>query len=240
MGEVIYNGQSSRSFGLEVETFPEYTTPKRTYSKIHVPGRNGDLIVDEGCWENVKRTYLFAIGSYDIPYHVFINKLSNWLHSSTTYARLEDSYEPDYYRMAVFLEEATMTNIYNHGSEISIDFDCKPERFLKIGDEPIVITKTPTTIKNPTAYPALPIITVTGGSSNPGTLVVGDCTITFRDVLAPTTLDCSIQDAYYKLTNRNYNIQVPDGFPTLDPGTIKIGFSGGITKVEVIPRWYTL
>lgn len=238
MGEVIFNGQSSRSFCLEVETFPEYKAPKRTYSKIHVPGRNGDLIVDGGCWENVPRTYLFAIGSYDIPYYMFINKLSNWLHSSTTYARLEDSYEPDYYRMAVFLEESTMTNIYNHGSEISVDFDCKPERFLKIGDEPITITTTPTTIKNPTGYRALPIITVYG--SGTGTLVVGNCTVTFTSINSKTTLDSTIQDAYNGLNNMNPYIKVPNGFPTLDPGLISIGYSGGITKVEVIPKWFTL
>lgn len=238
MGEVIFNGQSSKSFNLEVETFPEYHAPKRTYSKIHVPGRNGDLIVDGGCWENVPRSYLFAIGSYDIPYYEFINKLSNWLHSSTTYARLEDSYEPEYYRMAVFLEEATMTNIYNHGSEINVDFDCKPQRFLKIGDEAIEITKSPTTIKNPTGYPTLPIIHVYG--TGQGTLVVGNCTITITEIGNEIILDSSIQDAYLGLSNKNSVIKVPNGFPTLDPGSISIGFSGGIQKVEVIPKWFTL
>ena len=238
MGEVIFNGQSSKSFNLEVETFPEYHTPKRTYSKVHIPGRNGDLIVDGGCWENVTRSYLFAIGSYDIPYYMFINKLSNWLHSTTTYARLEDSYEPDYYRLAVFLEEATMTNIYNHGSEINVDFDCKPQRFLKIGDEPIEIKKSPINIQNPTGYTSLPIIHVYG--TGKGTLVVGDCTITITEIGSEIILDSTIQDAYLGLTNKNPVIQVPNGFPTLDPGITAIGFSGGITKVEVIPKWFTL
>lgn len=239
MGEVIYNGQSSKSFNLEVETFPEYHAPKRTYSKVHIPGRNGDLIVDGGCWENVTRTYLFAIGSYDIPYYMFINKLSNWLHSSTTYARLEDSYEPDYYRLAVFLEEATMTNIYNHGSEISVDFDCKPQRFLKIGDEPIVITKSPAAIQNPTGYISKPLIRVYG--TGQGVLLVGyDCTVSITDIGDEITLDSDIQDAYSGLANKNSVVKVPDGFPVLGPGTIPIGFSGGIKKVEVIPRWFTL
>lgn len=238
MGELIYNGVSSKSIGVEVETFPEYHAPKRTYSKVHIPGRNGDLIVDGGCWENVTRSYLLAVGSYDIPYHEFANKVSNWLHSTNTYARLEDSYEPDYYRMAVYLEEATMTNIYNHGSEITIDFDCKPQRFLKIGDEPMVITSTPAKITNPTSYSSLPMIHVYG--TGEGTLVVGDCTITITNIGNDIILDSDIQDAYYGLTNKNSVIKVPNGFPTLDPGTIDLGFSGGITKVEVTPRWFTL
>lgn len=238
MGELIFNGVSSKSIGVEVETFPEYHTPKRTYSKVHIPGRNGDLLVDGGCWENVTRSYLLAVGSYEIPYHVFANKLSNWLHSTKTYARLEDSYEPDYYRMAVYLEEATMTNIYNHGSEINVDFDCKPQRFLKIGDEPITITKSPTNITNPTGYSSLPIIHVYG--TGQGTLVINNCTITITDIGSEIILDSDIQDAYLGLTNKNSVIKVPDGFPTLDPGVISLGFSGGIQKVEVIPKWFTL
>lgn len=238
MGELIFNGVSSKSIGVEVETFPEYHSPKRTYSKVHVPGRNGDLIVDGGCWENVTRTYLLAAGSYDIPYREFANKLSSWLHSATTYARLEDSYEPDYYRLAVYLEEVSLTNIYNHGTEMSVDFDCKPQRFLKIGDEPIVITKTPTNIKNPTSYTALPIIHVYG--TGQGVLVVGNCTVTITNIGTEIILDSDIQDAYLGYSNKNPVVKVPNGFPTLGPGTIPIGYSGGITKVEVIPRWFTL
>ena len=63
MGEIIYNGRSSREFGLEVETFPEYQTPKRSYETVHVPGRNGDLLLDGGSWENGVRSYIVAIGS---------------------------------------------------------------------------------------------------------------------------------------------------------------------------------
>ena len=238
MGELIFNGVSSKSIGVEVETFPEYHSPKRTYSKVHVPGRNGDLIVDGGCWENVTRTYLLAAGSYDIPYREFANKLSSWLHSATTYARLEDSYEPDYYRLAVFLEEVSLTNIYNHGTEMSVDFDCKPQRFLKIGEEIITITKSPATIKNPTDYPALPRIRVSG--TGQGTLVINDCTVTITDIGSGIILDSDIQDAYYGYTNKNSVIKVPNGFPVLDPGNVLIGFSGGIQKVEVIPKWFTL
>lgn len=238
MGELIFNGVSSRSIGLEVETFPEYQTPKRTYTKVHIPGRNGDLIVDGGCWENVKRSYLLSFGSYEISYRVLANKLSNWLHSTNSYARLEDSYEPDYYRLAVYLEEATMTNIYNHGSEINVEFDCKPQRFLKIGDEPIVLKNSGTKIQNPTDFPSLPIIHVYG--TGYGTLVVDDCTVIINEIGTEIVIDSDIQDAYLGLTNKNSAIRVVTGFPTLKPGIVRIGYSGGIERVEVIPKWFTL
>ena len=46
MGVIVFNGISSKDVGIEVETFPEYTIPEREYEAIHVPGRNGDVIID--------------------------------------------------------------------------------------------------------------------------------------------------------------------------------------------------
>lgn len=237
MGEVIYNGQSSKDFGLEVETFPAYESPKRSYEKVHIPGRNGDLIIDSGCWENATRTYEVSVGSLERDYYRMMNDVSEWLRSTYTYARLEDSYEPEYYRLAVFLEEFSMSNLFNQGGKGSIVFDCKPQRFLKNGDE-ILQIKNGAKIQNPTTFSSLPIIRIYGSGS--GSLTVGQYHVTISEIGTQIVLDSEIQDAYYGTTNKNQQITIPDGFPVLDPGSTTIGFSGGITKVEVIPKWFTL
>lgn len=237
MGEIIYNGRSSREIGLEVETFPIYQTPKRSYEKIHIPGRNGDLLIDNGSWENTERTYQIAIGSYQRMYYEMMNAVSEWLHSAISYARLEDSYEPEYYRLAVYLEEVSMSNLFNRAGRATISFDCKPQRFLKIGDRVITLT-TSTKIQNPTGFVSLPIITVYGSGS--GTLVVGDYTVQISNIGNQIVIDSEIQDAYWNQTNKNSVISVPNGFPQLDVGLTSIGFSGGINRVEVIPKWFTL
>lgn len=237
MGEIIYNGRSSKEIGLEVETFPSYQAPRRKYETIHVPGRNGDLLLDEGSWENTTRSYEVSIGSFRRHYYEMMNAVSEWLHSSYTYARLEDSYEPEYYRLGVYLEETSMSNIFNHGGKGRIDFNCKPQRFLKIGDYATVVTKD-TIIQNPTRYESLPIIKVYGTGS--GTLEVGDCYIQITDIGNEIIIDSEIQDAYLGDQNKNQVISIPKGFPQLSTGQTKISFSGGISKVEVIPKWFTL
>lgn len=237
MGEVIFNGRSSRDVGIEVETFPDYRSPKRTYEKVHVPGRNGDLLIDSGCWENSIREYVISAGSYEENYFTMMNRILEWLRSTTTYAKLEDTYEPDCYRMAVFLEEFNMTNLYNQGGEGTIAFDCKPQRFLKIGDAPITITKQ-TKIRNPTSFSSLPIIHVYGVGE--GSLQVGLYSVTITDIGSHLVIDSELQDAYADTINKNSMIKIPEGFPQLGVGTTSIGFSGGIEKVEVIPRWFTL
>ncbi len=237
MGEIIYNGRSSKEIGLEVETFPSYVSPKRSYEKVHVPGRNGDLIIDNGSWENTTRSYSVSIGSYERDYYEMINKVSEWLHSSNTYTRLEDSYEPDVYRLAVYLQESSMTNIMNQGGKGTIEFDCKPQRFLKVGDNPVAITAQ-TIFHNPTGFLSLPIINVYGNGS--ATLVVGSCTVQIHEIGGGMTIDSEIQDAYWGTANKNSMVSFPDGFPKMNVGTTVVGFSGGITRVEVIPKWYTL
>lgn len=238
MGEIVYNGVSSKDIGLEVESFPTYRTPKRSYSTVQIPGRNGDLIVDNGRWDNTVRTYSVSIGSYDRSYYEMMNKVANWLLSAMSYSRLEDSYEPDCYRLAVFLNEVEFSNLFNQGGKAVLDFNCKPQRFLKIGDEVITLTERSNVLQNPTNYASLPIIKIYG--SGTGTLVVGTYTITINNIENGIVIDSEIQDAYLGNNNKNQSIVIPNGFPKIDPGRVSIGFSGGITKVEVTPKWFTL
>ena len=41
MGVITFNGITSSSVGVEVETFPNYVAPQKDYEVIHIPGRNG-------------------------------------------------------------------------------------------------------------------------------------------------------------------------------------------------------
>lgn len=238
MGFIIFNGRSSREVDLQVETFPSYTSPKRSYEKVTIPGRSGDIIVDNGSWENVVRTYSVSFGSKYRDYTEMVNKVSEWLHSTFTYARLEDSYEPDYYRLAAFIDEIEFSNIFHHGGQAELSFDCKPQRFLKDGDEPIVITNGSAKVFNPTSFESNPIITVYGSGS--GNLVVGTYRVTFSGSGSSVVVDSDTQDVYYNTQNKNSTVSMEIGFPKLSPGETTIGFSGGITKVEVVPKWFTI
>ena len=93
MGIIIFNGVSSMDLHTLVQHPPEYAFPEKDCEATHVPGRNGDIIVDTGSWKNVDRTYNLAIDARKISYTEVASKLVQWLHSSNGYARLEDSYE---------------------------------------------------------------------------------------------------------------------------------------------------
>lgn len=237
MGVIIYNGLSSKDFGIVVEHPPNYELPERNYDTYHVPGRNGDVIVDLGSYNNVDRSYEIAVGDLDKWFPEMAMKVSAWLHSGSGYARLEDSYEASHYRLASYHESVSIENILFHGGRATIHFNCKPQRFLKAGDKKRTFKKAGI-IHNPTSFSSEPIITVYGTGS--GVLVIGGYTVTISDIGSTVVINSELQDAYKGAENRNPYVTLSSNFPRLVPGDNRISFSGGITSVEVIPKWWTL
>jgi phage-related protein len=238
MGVIIFNGVSSENYAIQVEHLPGYETPEKNYTIIHIPGRNGDLAIDEGSYKNTPRSYEIAIGSITKNFTSMANNVSRWLRSASGYARLEDSYEPDYYRLALYKEAGILTNILGHAGRAVVNFECKPQRFLKAGDKPITVTSGQI-LWNPTGYEAKPTIILSGIGA--ASLSVGAHTVTISNIGSSLTLNSDIEDAYNGSVNRNSDISLPNGiFPKLVAGDNTISFSGGISAVSIIPRWWTI
>ena len=236
MGIVIFNGISSQDLHIQVQTEPDYDFPEKDYEVTHVPGRNGDIVIDQGSWQNVSRKYNLAMDAVKISYTEVASKLVQWLHSASGYARLEDSYEPDFYRMAMYKDSGSISNIYNKAGQIEVEFTCKPQRYFKSGEVADIFT-TSTEYRNPTDFPAKPLIKIHGSGS--GTVGIGTYTVTINDILDGMIVDSEQQDTYKDQTNCNSRVSIAE-YPKLVSGNNAISFSGGVTSIEIIPRWWTL
>lgn len=241
MGVIIYNGISSRSIPIVVEKPPNYVVAEKDYNPVHVLGKNGDVLIDNDSYQNVLRPYDIAFGSIEKSHSEMATVVSEWLHSASGYARLEDTYEPDYYRMAYYQEETDIENILGRLGRATINFNCMPQRFLKIGDDAITFTE-PGRLYNPTRFEALPLLTIKGESE--GILTIDETALTIIDIGDGITIDCDLGEAYFGLIPKNDKIQWENSqshrFPSLTKGLCEISFSGGITSVEVTPRWWTI
>lgn len=244
MGIVVYNGVSSEEMGIVVEHPPKYSFPQRDFEVTHVPGRNGDVVFDTGSYQNVTREYEIAIGDENKDFTPQANLISEWLHSSRGYARLEDTYEPEYYRLAMFKDEGTIENLLQHMGRITVAFNCKPQRFLKSGDVTIELNKSGSLLVNPTKFPSRPIIKVFGSGSGVFAIhnkVTGkNYTVTISNIDQYVTINSDLMDAYKDTLNKNSTITLSSGFPILDQDVNELTWSGGITKVEVQAKWWTL
>lgn len=236
MGIVVFNGISSQDLHIQVQTEPEYDFPEKDYDVTHVPGRNGDIVIDQGSWQNVPRKYNLAMDAGKISFTEVASKLVQWLHSASGYARLEDSYEPDFYRMAMYKDSGSITNIYNKAGQIEVEFTCKPQRYFKSGEVADIFAAN-AEYRNPTDFPAKPLIMIHGSGS--GTVRIGSYTITINDILDGMIVDSEQQDTYKDQTNCNSRVSISE-YPKLVSGNNVISMSGGVTSIEIIPRWWTL
>ena len=233
---LTFAGVSSADFGVWISGEGTFDRPKRAYEEKKVPGRNGTLLIDQGRYENQTITYPACIVS-DMPDKLaaFLNEMAQ----STGYHRLEDTYHPYEYRTAQFISETKVkTSGYgNISGQFEITFNCKPQRFLKSGEQSIQITTSGTKINNRTNMPSKPLIRVYG--SGAGTVGIGSQTIQISAINGYVDIDCEIMDAYKGATNCNANVSYTKNI-TIPPGVHGITFTGLITQVEIEPRWYII
>ena len=134
----IFNGKKSSDFDVWASGLNIFHSPERRIERIQVPGRNGELLIEDGSFENTELLFKDCF----IPRHFSENftNLSNYLNRQKGYQRLELSWLPDEYRLAAFHGdiEASMKNWDGMG-KFDLTFNCKPQRFLKSGEEPIYI-----------------------------------------------------------------------------------------------------
>ena len=240
MGVIMFNGRSSKDVGIEVETFPTYDVPEKEYEVIHVPGRNGDVVIDTGTFKNINGSYKVSIAAQDVSYNQKMRRVAEWLHSSSGYSILEDSYSPEFFRYAYYKDSVSIENLFNEAGKATIKFICKPQKFFKSGRYPVVFSASGV-IQNGTQYDSLPQIIISTNDTD-GSVTIGDCTFTILAGSGTTiTVDSELQDAFQGTANKNAYLRLDDGeFPKIKPGLNSISFSGGVQNISIIPRWWTV
>ena len=231
---LTYNGKASSDFGVVISGQDTWKKASPDLERVKIPGRNGELILTNKRYNNVDIPYQCGIiRNFDVNYTGFINHLL----SDPGYHRLEDSYHPTVYRMAVFETETApdMTALNAQGT-FTITFSCKPQMYLKSGELKQEIVNGGV-IYNPTRHDARPLIRVYGT----GELYIGGQMIRITECDSHTDIDCELQEAYKDTVNCNDKIELAeDDFPSLPPGRTTITYNGSIYRVEITPRWWML
>ena len=229
-----FAGKNCLDFKVYISGQGTYTAPARLYSAYEVPGRNGDLLVDEKRFENVDLTYPAFI-YVDMKNNV--EGFRNFMLSQTGYQRLEDTYHPNEYRLAFYKDglEAAIDQRHEFAS-FEVTFNCKPQRYLKSGER-VITLESNGSIMNPTRFESKPLLRVYGT----GQLTIGSKHLTISQTNVYTDIDCEMMDCFKGTTNRNAYVTFSDyNFPTLAPGVNNFTLGSGITKVEITPRWWQL
>lgn len=230
---ISFAGVDSTEFNIGISGSGTFDAPERDIEQISVPGRNGDLLIDNKRFKNMPITYpAFISKNFQQNFDAF----KAFMLKNVGYQRLEDTYHPNYFRMAEFRGPLNPdVKVLNIAGEFDLKFNCKPQLWLKSGEEPIELTES-ATINNPTLYESKPLIRVYGT----GSISFGGETLTVTSADVYTDLDCEAMEAYKGVTNCNSNITLSGNeFPVLSSGENEIVISG-FSQVIFTPRWWTI
>jgi phage-related protein len=234
-GLIVYGGETSSDYGIVVGEVPSFDKPKRRSTVFNIQGRNGSIIFQDGSFDDVTRSYKVWIAEDNNNLVDKVNAVSAWLYSKTGYQRLEDSFEPDVYRLAYYNGSGDVSNELMAYGETTISFTCRPERFLKTGEDVIDIYNGGS-IYNPTRFEAKPLIHIEGSGTVSVSINGKTLTASISDYI---NIDCDRMDAF-RLPSENKNANITGTFPTLDAGKNTVSITGTVTKCTIKPNYFTI
>ena len=248
-GLIVFGGVASSDYGIVVGEAPTFEKPTRKQTIINIPGRSGAIIKQEFAWNDVTRKYkVWLAQDQNQDLVKAVEAASGWVNGQYSWVRnpiyngyipLEDSFEPDVYRLAYYSGGDDFTNEMMQCGEANLKFTCRPERFLKSGDIEQEFTVTGSKIYNPTEFPSKPIIRVeaTGPANATVGLTGGSVSFSLEAGDSYIEFDCETLQADHGASNSKVSYTNP---PTIAPGMVTLTLTGTFTKVVIKPRWYTI
>lgn len=234
MNFFVYDGKNSQDLGLLISGEKTYNSPSRDVTTVSIPGRSGDLIIDNGRYNNIEISYTVSFRK-DVPEKT--RALKAWLLSNAGYRRLEDTYQPEYFRLAAISNSTEFEISINRYGMAELIFNCNPFLFSKGGEQTVTIPVSGGRIYNPEYFESQPTITVYGNGD--GVLSVNNVNYNLSSIDGYVTINSDVGLVYKGTENKNSTVNFIE-FPTLQVGENIIDWTGGITKVEIVPRWCTL
>lgn len=231
--EMTFNGVDfGAQFHAYVATSNFLDGASKDIDSVKVLGRSGNLQVFNNRYNNMTLRVLVYVTE---NMKTNMDAMRSYLSSCVSYQIYTETLNPDEYRLASF-KQAFAPDLYDiNGGTVELEFDCMPQRWKTAGQAFTEFTESGT-ITNETLFDAKPLIRVYGS----GQFGIGSETLTLSQAgQAYVDIDCDSMNAYEGSTNMNQYLTVTD-FPVLAHGSNGITLGTGITKIEIMPRWYTI
>ena len=245
---IQFGNVRSSDFGIYISGEGTFNAPVRKGSVVSVPGRNGDLFIDGGAFENIEVTYPAYFYEPTLPdFSATIANFRNAMLGQKGYQTLRDTFNDGEYRKGLFVAGLDISPVmYNTAATFDLVFNCKPQRFLTSGQTYTnLANNTNVTLTNPTPFEASPLIFLSSPYYG-ATFTINGVTITVAASSSDYNLyiDTESGEAYKANgTSVNSLISIPGNeFPKLASGsnTVKFvrGSSSSTATAKIMPNWW--
>jgi phage-related protein len=228
-----WNGEKSTlaEYGLYVSAHPDICIPEERLKDVTVPGRSGTLTQFEG--EGVYNGFIASVECFILSPDT-LPAIAAWLKGS---GEVVFGNQPGVFYKARVTNQIAFAQVMRGRSPLTcvVNFRCEPYRYLPDGKTPQTFSANNSVIHNPGTAPSEPSIRVN---------VAGGCTLMIRgqivhlmNITSFIVLDAELKEAY---TSKLANEKMVGEFPLLYPGANVISWEGGVTGVQITPRWRNL
>ena len=236
--DISFDGIPASSLGLVIYGGDVDEVAAKDVTAVKIPGRNGVLHLDNHRYDEREQVYQAYVPATDSwQYSATLSAVRTTFGQLKGYKKLVDTFNPEEFALASFVDAlAPESMAFRTMGLVELRFSCRPERFLATGEEVTTFTAAGA-LANPSGMTARPLIRVYGTAA--GSITVGNDIVYIDAITGYIDLDSDLQDAFRGAVNCNGDIRLGH-FPTLGPGSTGIDFDGGITSVEITPRWWRL
>ena len=119
------NNKTNKDFNFKVKTSNHLTKPKKKLEFISIPGRTGDLILDEGARENFTLIIEGYIDARETNLKTLCDNLDNWLNSTTGYQTI--TFDDGTVLKGVLISEIDPVEVVKNFGELSLEFSAYKE-----------------------------------------------------------------------------------------------------------------
>lgn len=224
----------------------EFVLPEADLDFVNVLGRSSDIIQDNGKYKDFDKTFpvrLFKETDSSIAKQ--LREIAVWLRVSHEYTALTFSEYAEYYYKAFGYTSMTAKDERRDWLDMELTFKCQPFIFRLDGETERAVASGER-LKNPEAFPSLPLITFykTSSTVDSNIYINGKQFRIGKEVPAGTiTMDCENGIAYTAggVNVSKYCFLNTSGYNpiTLEPGFNQFSFSN-VRDFKIKPRWRTL
>lgn len=227
MVTIEYNGKTNKQFDLVVTDFEQRKRPEEQVEVIDIEGRNGSLVDRHGVYRSYERNIEMVNLTEDKK--PLVHK---WLSGRGV---LRTSEDPAGFSYVDVIDTIERKYIGERHSFITVTFLCEPHFYLDAGVLPIEITGAKSLMNIGTDI-SEPLIKVYGTGN--GQILINEQVIPLTGIEQHLTIDTKLQIVHKDGLPAGRKMSGP--FPILEEGQNLISFTGGITKLELTPRWREL
>ena len=119
------NNKTNKDFNFKVKSSNHLTKPRKKLEFISIPGRTGDLILDEGARENFNLIIEGYIDARETNLKALCDNLDNWLNSTTGYQTI--TFDDGTVLKAVLISEIDINEVVKNFGELTLEFSAYRE-----------------------------------------------------------------------------------------------------------------